>query len=1369
MAQLRDTVVSGSLRATDTLFSTTAQFNILKIPTTSGGTTYSAGIAGQILKTNGSSIYWANDLQGVTSVQVQATSPVVSSTNTAQTSTLNTTISLANAYGDTKNPYGTKTPNYVLAGPSSGTTAAAPSFRALVAADIPILSITDKTSGTLTVTRGGTNLTSTTQGGIVYGSSSNAYAMTSAGTAGQFLKSNNVNAPTWNDITYPDIKPTISKIYSPSGSYGSADSDAKCVFFFMSIKPDSWYKPWQIRFKVRTICDSYANVDSITWTTLNGRADGFIYHNWNERYDIGHYYITMRTLKNAGFNSGLGHMVGVNVRYSTGRGNTAYTRKFYVDYYECENCTITLLDNANLWENLGNTTNYSDINYNGYYNTNAVDRGLRETGDENSTSISTLYEQYGGWTAGNNLKRYQFVFQSAPNSTNLVTLYEVDNKYDVTNKTLLDIDFDPLGRIFFFNTSGTNNTGTNIDPGRLYKSVLADLRYTFNVTSTASSTTFTGVRYTSLFLKTSMVASTGMVHVASNQPLVTSLPTSNDGYYYIYLGQVHDWYRVYLTNYHPVFYHNGTSLVRYYGKEIGGNAATATTLSSTLSVAKGGTGATDAAGARENLSVKALQNNVSSPIASGNSISYIDTISQNTQGVISATKKTIPEVTQSEFGLMIPDDKIKLDNIGTKKQVKTVSIEPVQSGSGDLSPTNVRPISGWTEAKVTRTGKNLFDKSNVTNGGFYADGTVNPNSNDSRVYTDFIRIEPNTTYYISNGIALISGRAGFWYDDNENPISQISFFGSSTYEGAVTSPANAKYARIATEGTRVDTCQFEIGSTATEYEAYDGQSVTIQLGQTVYGGTLDMTTGVLTVDTIAITNYTDIELYWNGNKTTQVDTNRRVTFYRNMNLQYSADAQEKGKCSMLTYNGRILNGEGTINGFAYAANTHCYFCLELSALGLDDATSSTSDSTFVSAFRNLNNFIMTYPLATPVTYQLSPTQILLLEEHKHVWADCGDITLQSCFTNNAANITGIVDISHGGTNATTAADARTNLGLGNVENTALSTWVGTNKITILGTITTGTWQGTAIAASYIGDHSTDKLTSGTLSVARGGTGVTSIENIRAGKDGNGDTISSTYVKLNKSGGQTIAGPITISNGLIVKGGIGLQQHLTYYKTINDVDEEIGRIGFTTGDSPNFTIVLKNISTTDNSLLGTDIYQISPPTTTDGVSRFYDILTSKNYTDYTVTKTGSGASGTWGIIAANVTGTVKVEHGGTGAVTAAAARTNLGITPANIGASIYLTSSDFQTLYDTLKTLELNYPVCIRLNNNAIRALSGRDDISGGYGTVVKTGLENGGAIVLSFDICQIAGNYRYSFVTRITSTELITSTVYRYSGTQLVN
>ena len=64
----------------------------------------------------------------VTSVRVQASSPLTSTTNTASSTTLDTTIKFAN-----------QNKNLVLAGPSSGN-AAAPTFRSLVAADIPNLS-----------------------------------------------------------------------------------------------------------------------------------------------------------------------------------------------------------------------------------------------------------------------------------------------------------------------------------------------------------------------------------------------------------------------------------------------------------------------------------------------------------------------------------------------------------------------------------------------------------------------------------------------------------------------------------------------------------------------------------------------------------------------------------------------------------------------------------------------------------------------------------------------------------------------------------------------------------------------------------------------------------------------------------------------------------------------------------------------------------------------------------------------------------------------------------------------------------------------------------------------------------------------------
>lgn len=52
------------------------------------------------------------------------------------------------------------------------------------------------------------------------------------------------------------------------------------------------------------------------------------------------------------------------------------------------------------------------------------------------------------------------------------------------------------------------------------------------------------------------------------------------------------------------------------------------------------------------------------------------------------------------------------------------------------------------------------------------------------------------------------------------------------------------------------------------------------------------------------------------------------------------------------------------------------------------------------------------------------------------------------------------------------------IGLGNVENTALSTWTGSTNITTLGTITSGTWNGTAIADNKIASALTGKTYNG---------------------------------------------------------------------------------------------------------------------------------------------------------------------------------------------------------------------------------------------------------------------------------------------------
>jgi hypothetical protein len=94
---------------------------------------------------------------GVTSVT--GTSPVVSSGGTTPA------ISLAAGYGDTLNPYASKTANFVLIAPNGS--AGVPTFRAFVSADL---------SETLTVAKGGTGLSTYTANGVLYASAAGTLA-----------------------------------------------------------------------------------------------------------------------------------------------------------------------------------------------------------------------------------------------------------------------------------------------------------------------------------------------------------------------------------------------------------------------------------------------------------------------------------------------------------------------------------------------------------------------------------------------------------------------------------------------------------------------------------------------------------------------------------------------------------------------------------------------------------------------------------------------------------------------------------------------------------------------------------------------------------------------------------------------------------------------------------------------------------------------------------------------------------------------------------------------------------------------------------------------------------------------------------------
>lgn len=158
------TSVSGSTGRITSSGGTTPAIDLASGVVTAGTTGSSSLIPVITVDTYGrvTSVTTASNPQG-TVTDVTATSPVVSSGGATPA------ISLASGYGDTQNPYASKTANYVLASPNGSS--GAPTFRAIVAADIPTLNqnttgTASNVTGVVAVANGGTG---TSTPGLVAG------------------------------------------------------------------------------------------------------------------------------------------------------------------------------------------------------------------------------------------------------------------------------------------------------------------------------------------------------------------------------------------------------------------------------------------------------------------------------------------------------------------------------------------------------------------------------------------------------------------------------------------------------------------------------------------------------------------------------------------------------------------------------------------------------------------------------------------------------------------------------------------------------------------------------------------------------------------------------------------------------------------------------------------------------------------------------------------------------------------------------------------------------------------------------------------------------------------------------------------------
>ena len=299
-----------------------------------------------------------------------------------------------------------------------------------------------------------------------------------------------------------------------------------------------------------------------------------------------------------------------------------------------------------------------------------------------------------------------------------------------------------------------------------------------------------------------------------------------------------------------------------------------------------------------------------------------------------------------------------------------VYIEPVQEGSGDPSTDNIRPISGWDSVETVRTGVNVWDEE-WRNGYYTARGVFVANSNYVASKNP-IPVFPNTVYNFHTG-SRYAGRVNFY--DRGNVFISGKVYTSSMTNFTFTTPDNACFMSFDMTSTYGSTYKDDISinypSTDTAYHPYEGRTITTDLPTTVYGGVLDVISGVLTIDRAMV----DL-----GSLTWAVASASANIFQANISdMAIPSVRNAPGIVSSMFKISSVTALNTSMDDYAMLRAT------DLARLYVRD-TGYAVASEFKAA---VTGQTLVYPLATPATYNLTPEEVKTLLKANNVFADAG--------------------------------------------------------------------------------------------------------------------------------------------------------------------------------------------------------------------------------------------------------------------------------------------------------------------------------------------------------------------------------------------
>ena len=188
--------------------------------------------------------------------------------------------------------------------------------------------------------------------------------------------------------------------------------------------------------------------------------------------------------------------------------------------------------------------------YNGFdSNTNTIGYQLR-------TNSSTRPASDKGY-------RYRLWFTSA-DGTKWVPANKSTSTNATSTRTPNTTPIDPWGEIIYYGTNGTTEANANLSTTNQWQQYTLSLGYSFNTTGAALTLTYPAPVYIKCSPQTN--------GSATLQGYSQALPSTEDGYIYIYLGKAYSATNIELVPYHPVYYYKDGA-IRIYTNQVSGGGS----------------------------------------------------------------------------------------------------------------------------------------------------------------------------------------------------------------------------------------------------------------------------------------------------------------------------------------------------------------------------------------------------------------------------------------------------------------------------------------------------------------------------------------------------------------------------------------------------------------------------------------------------------------------------------------------------------------------------------------------------------------------------------------------------------------------------